>query len=140
MSYDHAQEGTGRPLSTSHHTSRATSPLPRTGRRSPSPLGQPSIRVPERGNMVNGVQYDSLPSGDSNGNGSLSSFSLAQVEAGRTHPMLPPDEARLAAMGPRPGGGDAALGKNDLTNLKLASNQQVSTLMPMRGAVADMVP
>jgi hypothetical protein len=74
--------------------------------------------------MINGVQYDSLPTGDSN-TGSLSSFSLSQVEAGRTHPMLPPDEARLAASGPRTGG-DAGMGKNDLTNLKLASNQQVS--------------
>jgi hypothetical protein len=74
--------------------------------------------------MVNGVQYDSLPTGDSN-TGSLSSFSLSQVEAGRTHPMLPPDEARLT--GARTGAGEpAGLGKNDLTNLKLASNQQVS--------------
>lgn len=66
----------------------------------------------------------------------MTSFSLAQVEAGRTHPMLPPEGgwipgARGAAAGGENGAAAsaaaaaAALGKNDLTNLKLASNQQV---------------
>lgn len=92
------------------------------------------MRVPERGNMVGGVQYDSIPNGEPmTASGSMTSFSLAQVEAGRTHPMLPPDEGRTSSARAGAAGADgtatsasAALGKNDLTNLKLASNQQVS--------------
>lgn len=85
--------------------------------------------------MLGGVQYDSIPSGEPmTASASLTSFSLAQVEAGRTHPMLPPEEGRApgsrpAAMGGEAGAANSAavgLGKNDLTNLKLASNQQVS--------------
>lgn len=83
--------------------------------------------------MVGGVQYDSIPTGEPmTASASLTSFSLGQVEAGRTHPMLPPEEGRIpSSRGVATGGEGAAnaaasgLGKNDLTNLKLASNQQV---------------
>jgi hypothetical protein len=122
--------------SASRQDSRSTTPHP-PGRRSPSPSGNATMRVPERGNMVGGIQYDSIPNGEPmTASGSMMSFSLAQVEAGRTHPMLPPDEGRSS--GARAGAtgtegaatsASAALGKNDLTNLKLASNQQVSAAM-----------
>ncbi|GHJ84136.1 hypothetical protein NliqN6_0538 [Naganishia liquefaciens] len=122
--------------STSRQDSRSTTPLP-PGRRSPSPSGNGSIRVPERGNMVGGVQYDSIPTGEPmTASASLTSFNFGQVEAGRTHPMLPPEEGRVPGSRGAVTGGEAGtagsaaatLGKNDLTNLKLASNQQILLL------------
>lgn len=110
----------------------------------------------DRGNIVGGLQYDALPTSDlsagANGSGGgastsggglnssgsqQSGFSLAQLEAGKTHPMFPPGEPWQgkglsggtldtgAAGGAAAAAASSGLGKNDLTNLKLASNQQV---------------
>ncbi|KAJ9091273.1 hypothetical protein QFC19_009183 [Naganishia cerealis] len=140
----------------SHLQHRPTSPFPSSTSHSPPPE---AIRLAERGNMVGGVQYDALPlheppsnvstasvGAGAGGAGGLgvsgsqqSGFSLARLEAGRTHPMFPPEEARqgkalAGGLGTLDLGGATAavaaaasggLGKNDLTNLKLASNQQV---------------
>ncbi|KAJ9120887.1 hypothetical protein QFC22_002822 [Naganishia vaughanmartiniae] len=148
-SYDQARANG--PIQNTQSQHRSMSPFPRTSDSPP-----PTMRMADRGNMVGGLQYDALPSSDPAGPGGSgggpsnsgglnasgsqqSGFSLAQLEAGKTHPMFPPGEAwqgkgltgatlDTGAAGAAAAAALTGLGKNDLTNLKLASNQQILLL------------